>query len=159
MEAGPRRVAFGLRLGSVKTLLVGWVLAEVVALVLAIKTLGLGGTILLAIASSLLGILMLRRLGLDAARQLRATMGGGAPEGDVLDGMLSALGALLLILPGFVSDLAGLALAAPSVRQALAARMGGLVRHTGARARRGSAPDVIDLSPAEWRVVDRSEPR
>ncbi len=34
----------------------------------------------------------------------------------VLDGTLAGLGAVLLILPGFVSDLVGLALAAPSIR-------------------------------------------
>ena len=142
------------RFVRLKPLLIGWAVAEVLALLIAVKTLGFGGAILLTIGSSLLGVVLMRRLGLGAAQHLRAAIGGGAaPQGALLDGMLAALGALLLILPGFVSDLAGLALAAPSVRQAIAARFGAAGPVPSRRS--AAKPDVIDLSPAEWTVVER----
>ena len=142
------------RLIQLKPLLLGWAVAEVLALFIVVKMLGLGGAVLLTIGSSLLGVVLLRRLGLGAAQGLRGAMAGGAsPQGALLDGMLAALGALLLILPGFVSDLAGLALASSSVRQTIATRFG----PGGAPPQRrpGTAPDVIDLAPGEWTVVER----
>lgn len=144
----------GLPRGRIKTLLVGWVVAEFIALVLAIKLLGFGGTILLTFASSVLGLVLLRRLGLDATRHVRnAVVGGMARDGALLDGTVAAFGALLLIVPGFVTDIVGLALAAPSIRQVVLARLGASVS-PAAPVRRNAAPDVIDLTPADWSVVE-----
>ncbi|MCW6510189.1 FxsA family protein [Lichenifustis flavocetrariae] len=146
-------------LGNLKFLLLGWVVAEVLAFSFAVKLLGLGGTLLLMFATSVLGLTILRRLGLGAAQHLRRTMGmGGAPSEAFVDGSLTALGAVLLILPGFVSDAVGLSLATPSIRQTLAARF--LMRRDGSPTQkpmgRKATPDVIDLSPDDWRVVDKS---
>ena len=110
----------------------------------------------LAAPSGCLGFAILRRVGMGAAQHLRRAMAsGGAANAAFVDGTLTALGAVLLILPGFVSDAVGLALASPSLRQALAAR----VLTPGAtpeRAARHPSPDVIDLAPEDWRVVDKS---
>jgi UPF0716 family protein affecting phage T7 exclusion len=61
--------------------------------------------------------------------------------------LIRAIAAFLLILPGFISDLAGLALAAPSLRQMLARRFGGAgaVNAAGYARRK-----IVDLSPEEW---------
>jgi UPF0716 protein FxsA len=132
-----------------------WLMAEVVAFVAVVKLIGMGPTLVLMIATSVLGLSVLRRVGLGATSQLRGYMaGGGAPNDAFVDGTLTALGSLLLILPGFVSDIAGLALATPSIRHHVASR---LIKTTGSRApvsRRGPA-DVIDLGPEDWRVIDR----
>lgn len=157
MMTQARNRLYGIPPGSLKMVLGGWLAAEVICLVIVVKSLGIGGAVLLGVISSLVGVFALRRLGLGAARQLRAVASGGAPpEGALLDGMLTAVGALLLILPGFASDLAGLALLAPSTRQLVAARLGG----TPARAGRRPGPaGVIDLAPGEWTVVERTGPR
>jgi UPF0716 protein FxsA len=142
-------------LSGLKGLVLGWLAAEVLAFCIAIKLLGVGGTLLLGLCTTLLGAAMLRRLGLDAARQLSRTIVSGSRNEAFVDGTLTALGALLLIVPGFVSDAAGLALATPSIRQRVAARLLAAPDPSTGPKRR-SNPDVIDLSPDDWRVVDRT---
>src|SRR5438270_14034471 len=110
------------RPGPVSLALLLWLATELVAFVLVVHLAGLTGAILLGLLTSLAGVATLRRVGLDAARALRQAMKGAElAEGAMLDGTLSALGSVLLIIPGFVTDLAGFALLAPSVRQWLAA--------------------------------------
>jgi UPF0716 protein FxsA len=144
--------------GSLKLVLLAWLVSEIVVFSLAAKVLGLGLTVLLTVGSSILGVALLRRLGVEAAQHLRRTMGGaGADSGVVVDGTLTAIGALLLIIPGFVSDAIGLALAAPSIRQAIAARFVAPARSDRSKpVGRKTQPDVIDLSPEDWTVVDKS---
>lgn len=117
-----------------------WLAAEILAFYLVAHALGLLVAILLGIATTMLGLSEVRRL----AQFWRARGGGGA----TLDGALQALGSFLLILPGFASDFAGLALKSPSVRSALTERL----RSRG----RDGAPGVIDLAPHEWKRAARS---
>jgi UPF0716 protein FxsA len=56
----------------------------------------------------------------------------------------------LLILPGFVSDFAGLALKSPSVRADLTRRFG---KNDAVDPPAGGS-SVIDLSPREWKNLD-----
>jgi UPF0716 protein FxsA len=127
-----------------------WLCAEVIVFVMVVQTVGLLGAVALGIVTSLMGAAMLRQLGLRALSGLRQTVRDGQPtEGALLDGALAALGGLLLVLPGFLTDAVGLALAAPSVRQWLG-------RRYTSHARRAPR-DILDLSPQEWRSVeDRS---
>ena len=60
----------------------------------------------------------------------------------VTDGLLQALAALLLILPGFLSDAVGAGLALAPVRSALRTRLG------GPAARRPGG--IVDLRPDDW---------
>ena len=143
---------------SIRGVLLGWLVAELLAFIVAVKLLGLGTTLLVMIATSIIGASVLRRLGLGAVQHLRGAMGGR--EGLLLDGTLTALGALLLILPGFASDAVGLALISPSIRQSLAARFLPKVATATVRpASRNVRTDVIDLAPEDWRVVDKTSSR
>jgi len=127
-----------------------WLLGEVCALALIVHVAGWSGAILLGVLTSLAGVVMLRQTGLGAARGLRRALNGeNAPEGAMLDGALAALGAVMLILPGFLSDLVGLALSAPSIRQFLAVRFGARATKVGMQ-----RDGVIELSPEDWRRVD-----
>jgi UPF0716 protein FxsA len=142
--------------GGLKWFLLGWMAAEVMAFATVLHLFGVGGTILLIFATTVLGFTMLRRVGADASRNLRRAMAGGEPpNGALLDGMLNALGAMLLILPGFVANIVGCALAAPSVRgwamRLFGGRVASVVRPA---ARRSASPDVIDLGPDDWKIVD-----
>jgi UPF0716 protein FxsA len=136
-----------------------WLGAELAAFTAVVHWIGFAGAIAACILTSLAGLATLRRVGLSAALRLRQAMTARAkdPSGKnqtvlsreaVLDGTLAGLGGVLLILPGFVSDLLGLALAAPSFRfwAADRLRLGKAVPGKGQR--RG--PALIELASQEW---------
>lgn len=124
-----------------------WLALEVAAFAFVVSRLGLGGALIIGLLTLAAGFATLRRVGRGALDGLRAQVNSGETgERAVLEGTLAALGGVLLILPGFVSDAIGLALAAPSIRGALARRFG----RSAARAT-SSRDGVIDLDPADWR--------
>ena len=131
-----------------------WLGLEFVAFVAVAENIGFGGAVLLGIVTSLAGFVLLRQTGQGAVEQLIAAVSGARRQkGAMVDGLIRAAAAFLLILPGFVSDLIGLALAAPSVRQTLARRFG--AEGIPAMARRRESPGIIDLKPEEWISRDR----
>lgn len=141
------------------TLLLLALAAEILAFMAVVDWFGLGAALLLGLGSTLLGMMRLRTLGTTALQHLRRAAVGGATRDDaVVDGMLAALGAALLILPGFVTDAIGLALLSPSVRDGLRRRLGLKVDALGA-ARRPSGPQTIDLDAADWSRLDRARGR
>jgi UPF0716 protein FxsA len=126
--------------------ILAWLFAELAVFLLVVQAIGLVGAICLGVLTSVIGAAMIRQVSADALAALRqAFHGREASEGGLLDGSLTALGGMLLLLPGFVSDGLGIALAAPSFRQWL------IHRFSGRRRRR---PEVIDLSPQEWKPVE-----
>jgi UPF0716 protein FxsA len=133
-----------------------WVVAEFAAFSFVSHAVGFGGALLLCLLTSLIGLAMLRRIGLATALRLAMAMRSheqaGLSRDAVVDGTLAGLGSVLLILPGFVSDLAGLALAAPSVRAWISDKlqMGRTSRGPGGRA----GPTLVDLDPQEWSRID-----
>jgi UPF0716 protein FxsA len=134
------------RLGSYIAI---WIGLEILAFSLVVHSLGFLATLVLALATTMLGLSDFRRLFTLGRR-------GNAGEnryGWLQDGGLSALGAFLLILPGFVSDLAGLALKSPSVRAGLAKRWD---KSSGSNDLPGDSA-VIDLSPNDYKNLERPE--
>lgn len=129
-----------------------WLVVEAIAFVLVVQFLGVTAALLLGLGTTLLGLLDIKRLFL----YLRRRAGFPAkkkPEGappNVVDGGLQALSCALLILPGFASDLVGLALKAPSIRSDIARRL-------TKDEKRG--PRTIDLKPTEWKSLDQKRPR
>src|SRR3984893_9654086 len=136
------------------TYLALWLGAELAAFAAVVHLIGFAGAILACILTSLAGLSTLRRVGLSAVLRLRQAVArrtseqSGLSREAVLDGTLAGLGAVLLILPGFVSDLVGLGLAAPSFRFSVTERLklGKLGRHGG----KSVEPALIDLTPREW---------
>ena len=125
--------------------LTAWIVIEVIAFVLVVQFLGMLAAIALGVGTTLLGLSDVKRLLVylrSRATQPRAKANSGAP---MVDGALQALGATLLILPGFASDLVGLALKAPSIRASLAGRL------KQRDSKRG--PQTIDLTPNEWKSL------
>lgn len=119
-----------------------WLALEIIAFAFVLRAIGLLPAILLGLGTTALGLADVKRL-LGAWR----TRSEWRRDGAMLDGGLQALASLLLVLPGFASDAAGLALKSPSVRTALMARLHG--RGRGRRAPEG--PQTVDLSPGEWK--------
>jgi UPF0716 protein FxsA len=129
--------------GWLKASLVVWLVAEVVALAAFVSWAGWPVTILLGVVSSALGMALVRRAGRDAMSALRSAARSGRPVGAPGREILRGAAGALLILPGFVSDLAALALLTPPVRD--------LVLRRFAPARKPGPRDVIDLDPEDWR--------
>jgi UPF0716 protein FxsA len=130
-----------------------WLGAEILAFIAVVYAAGLTGAILLGLLTTFAGIALLRQLGHGVTKEMRRAL-QGEPLGEeaLLDGTLAAFGALLLILPGFLSDIIGFALAAPSIRQWFARRFGAAAPpKSGAN---GQASDILELSPEDWKVVD-----
>jgi UPF0716 protein FxsA len=93
-----------------------WLLAELYVAIKVAEAIGVLYMLLLLILSWPLGAWALRSQGRAAWRRLSATVSAGrAPGREVLDGALVLIGGLLLIIPGFISDvLAVFALLPPS---------------------------------------------
>jgi len=97
---------------------------EIVALIEVGRWIGVWPTVFLILAGSTLGGLMLRRQGMmiiDRAR--RAAASGESPAAATLDALWTSVAALLLIVPGFVSDALALVLLIPPLRRALGAAL------------------------------------
>jgi UPF0716 protein FxsA len=134
--------------------LISWLFAELFAFFAVAQAIGFSGALLVGLVTTLAGFVLLRQTGDGVLGSLRAAA-SGAPRANsgVADGLIRALAAVLLILPGFLSDLAGLALAAPSIRQILARRFRGATIH--ASPQRPRNPTVVDLAPNEWASSDQ----
>lgn len=114
------------------------------------QAIGLLPTLALVIGAALLGGLLLRQQGLSVLGQLRSNIDAGRlPGRTIADAMMLGLAALLLILPGFLTDVLALALLLPPVRgwiySSLASRV--TVVETTTSYRRAPDPRDGQLTP------------
>jgi UPF0716 protein FxsA len=136
--------------------LIIWVVAELATFYAVAHVIGLGGALLAGVATTLLGFSNLRENASVALQRVRAAVTGArAREGAMAEGMIGSFGAILLILPGFLSDIVGLVLTIPSVRDDLASKMRAHQPGSGRKA----DLTAIDLNPSEWRITDASSER
>ena len=134
--------------------------AAEMALVLAIAAaLGWPATLTLLLATSVVGLGVLRRAGGVNMAALRRTTGpGGTPGSFVAEGRLHLLAAgILLLIPGFITDLIGTLTLVGPLRRRFGATLGRVVRDP--RAAAGSRQRVIDLEPDEWHQLPDDKPR
>lgn len=125
--------------------LLGLVVAEAAVFLAAARLLGWFGALFTLFATSVLGFLVLGRMG----RRLIARLADMLSRRDLVmveggsGGVLTALGGILLVLPGFLTDIVGVLLLIPAIQNRL------LDRPAGRRTR----PDgrVLDLDPSQWR--------
>ena len=81
---------------------------------------GLLPTLLLVVATGVLGAALARREGLRTLLQIRSDLRGGRfPMGRLLDGVLILVAGALLLTPGVLTDLVGFAFLVPVSRGAL----------------------------------------
>lgn len=104
-----------------------FVLTPIVEMYLLIKVGGYIGalpTILLVMATAVLGVLLLRIQGImTLTRGLSRLQGGELPAREVVEGLLLAVAGALLLTPGFVTDSFGFLLLIPPVRVTVAQRL------------------------------------
>lgn len=93
---------------------------------------GLWPTVALIILTAVLGMWMLRLQGFGVLRRAQESIARNEPPvREVFDGFCLAIGGLLLIIPGFVSDVLGLLLLMPPVRSFLRRRLIGRLSGQG----------------------------
>jgi UPF0716 protein FxsA len=140
------------------------------------KAIGLGWTVLLVLGTSVLGALALRRIGPRSWRTFRDDVQEGRPPGNaVTEGVLALLGGVMLLFPGFLTDVIGALLLIPLVRRlvrsGVSRRVTGRLRPDVAnslfgprrvRARAGANPTSeppppagsVDSMPIEGEIID-----
>jgi UPF0716 protein FxsA len=92
-------------------------LAEIAAFIFVGREVGVGMTLLLVLASAIAGAALLRIQGLGVLRKIQqASQTGSDPGRQLVHGVMIVVAAFLLIIPGFISDIIGLLLFIPAVR-------------------------------------------
>jgi UPF0716 protein FxsA len=125
---------------------------ELAALIAVAAQIGFLLALALIAAGSLAGALVLRHAGGNHIARVRVALDQGsftALQADSSGGLILLAGILLLI-PGFITDVLGLLLLVPPLRQAVGATFG-----RGGPAQR--ADGVVDLPPEQWRRVPDPE--
>lgn len=101
----------------VPLLAVAYVAVEVVSMIVVASIVGPLPMLLLLIAAMVFGFALLRRNGLGAVGRIRAEVDRGrAPAAAFADTALVFIAGLLLVVPGFLSDIFALVLLVPGVR-------------------------------------------
>jgi len=127
--------------------------AELATFVLVASLIGWFRAAVLFIVTSVLGVLLLRHSGRRDFERLRSAVAQEGLRGLHLEtpGAGTMLGGILLVLPGFITDLLGGILLLGPTRRWLA---GTLTRRAEAiQRRRRDEQHIIDLDPGEWRQL------
>ncbi len=90
---------------------------EIAGFIIVGKYIGVLATLLLIILSMILGFALLKIQGITLLTKVRSELSAGhIPDRELAHGALMMLAAILLIIPGFVSDIIGLLLFIPFIR-------------------------------------------
>jgi len=99
-------------------------LVELYLLLFLGNLMGFWPTVLLVLLTGVVGAWLAKREGLRVFRKYRDALSEGRmPEEGVLGGLLVLVGGVLLVTPGVLTDLTGLALLFPPTRRIIAAHM------------------------------------
>jgi UPF0716 protein FxsA len=144
-------------------LLLIWPLAEIAGFVLVGRAFGLWATLGLVIGTAVLGTLLLRSQGMHILKKI-STEGreGRVPGQALVDGAMIVVAGIMLLLPGFLTDIIGLALFIPYVRRLIWSAVGRrvvVVRSASSQSYRydsnprqpsGTAGQVVDLDEDDF---------
>jgi UPF0716 protein FxsA len=132
-----------------------WPAAEIVAFFCVAAAIGFANALLLILLMSAAGLLVLRHIGGGATRVQAANGGFIAASSWAGPGLAPGLGGLLLLIPGFLTGVLGVAVLFPVSRHWL---LGGVRRMFEMRPSRTPPghSDVIDLAPHEWQPLPGS---
>lgn len=98
--------------------------AEIGILMLSGQTIGIPATIFLILLTGFLGAFLAKQQGLETIRKTQELVGRGMMPGDmILDGISILTGGILLLTPGFITDILGFLLLTPPTRKFFKALM------------------------------------
>jgi len=121
---------------------IGLPLLEIAVFIQVGGAIGVWPTIAATVATALAGSLLLRAQGVGVLMRARAQMDQGQlPAREMFEGVCLVLAGALLLVPGFVTDVIGLLLFVPPLREML---RGMIARHVAAKAARGEARVFVD---------------
>lgn len=124
--------------------LLGLVVAEAAMFLAVARLLGSFTALFLLFATSVVGGLVLARMGKRLAGRLADMLSQrDLAVTEASGGLLTMIGGLLLVLPGFLTDAAGLLLLLPAVQRRLI--------DTPALRRNRPAGQVLELDRSQWR--------
>ena len=141
-------------------------IAELYLIIQIGQEIGALPTVLILIADSILGSLLMRSQGRAAWRRFNEATGAGrVPAREVFDGALIIFGGALLLTPGFLTDLLGVLLLLPPTRAVVrgllvrnfATRMVASATQAAAQGRRGPAgarPGGFDVEGTASEIPD-----
>jgi UPF0716 protein FxsA len=129
-----------------------YAVVELAAVVALAWSIGVGWTIVLLLATLVVGLLL---AGSQVKRQVRRLQDGfDTPQGALTDGVLIALGTVLVVIPGIVTTAVGLLLLLPPTRAvarpvvtALAAKRAPLIMNRPPDYIDGEVINVVDVEP------------
>jgi UPF0716 protein FxsA len=131
---------------------------EIAVFIYVGQAIGIWKVLALVLLSAVLGALLLRYQSIGLIKKInRDIRQGRMPETGLIDGVFIVVGAILLIIPGFVTDVFGLLLMMPFVRAAIRHFVKSRVVFTSFRT--GGSPGgghrhrddgVVDLSPEDF---------
>ena len=91
--------------------------AELGVLLFSGKTIGVWPTLILLIVTGLLGSYLAKKQGINTIRRVQEQIQSGrVPGNEILDGLCVLFGGILLLSPGFLTDILGLVLLLPFTR-------------------------------------------
>ncbi|MDH3513629.1 MAG: FxsA family protein [Gammaproteobacteria bacterium] len=94
--------------------------AEIAVFIQVGSRLGVGTTLLLVLASAVFGIWLIRVQGFAAATRVQAMIARGeSPALGMLEGLALLAAGVLLLIPGFLTDVAAFVLLIPPLRRAI----------------------------------------
>ncbi len=102
----------------------GFPLLEMALLVWSTGRIGLGWTLLVVLITGVFGATMVKRQGIDVWHSARERLSFGSfPSDEIAHGAMLLVAGVLLITPGYLSDLTGCLLLIPAVRRWLRPRL------------------------------------
>jgi UPF0716 protein FxsA len=91
---------------------------EIYILIESGRLIGVWPTVLLVIVTGIAGSWLMRHQGLELLRRIQMELAAGRlPAGALLDGALILVGGVLLLTPGFCTDLTGFTMLVPTSRR------------------------------------------
>ncbi|MBM7606857.1 UPF0716 protein FxsA [Lysinibacillus composti] len=98
--------------------LVAVILAEIATFIIVGNWLGVVNTLLLILLTSIVGIYVAKKQGVQSFQNMNQSIANGNPPGvAMIDTFLVFLGGVLLLFPGFLTDLLGFSLLFPITRK------------------------------------------
>ena len=94
------------------------ILVEIATFILVGKVIGVINTLLLIILTSVIGMIVAKKQGVQSVRNIQKSVQEGNPPGEaMIDTFLIFAGGILLVTPGFLTDIIGLSLVIPFTRK------------------------------------------
>jgi UPF0716 protein FxsA len=104
-------------------------IAELAVIIKVGSEIGIGNTIVVMLAMSVLGGWLIKREGVGVLRRVQDQMARGVvPTRELSDGFMIMLAGALMLTPGFLTDVVALLLLLPPVRAAVRAALARRVR-------------------------------